>query len=361
MLGVLATLLVAGALPVAAQAKKTPVKAPVITRIVIKRAGKIVRVHSNKRSWKAAIAHMRAWDKRHHVKFTLKFKPKSKTSERAAVVTARWLKPRAGAFTTDSATQYPVQNEQAPIQDGQGNPVSCSLPFDGTGTLPSETSNDDSFFNNTFSSGNDQDAQSAGGFNSDVLTCSGQDTANVTAKSTEIDCTTYESGDNSQVSYGEYATFADGEYAGFCNNPAYANGEEPTPRQFSPIGQGFSCEAPVGVGSDGNTLVKVHGTDTAEAAEFYQYPNDLNPAFETFFSVTTVCVGTIPADATAPDTAVAHPLACYQSGATTDGFLTSSGFGSNFQGYGIEVTYPDGQYAETCNTPDYLDSGPDEA
>ena len=239
----------------------------------------------------------------------------------------------------------------------------CSLPYDGTGTLPSETSSDDSFFTNTFSSGNDADAQAVGGWNADVLTCSGQDTTNVSTTSTEIDCTTYESVDNFQTSYGEYATFADGEYAGFCSNPALANGEEPTPLDFSPIGQGFTCEAPVGVGSDGNTLVKVHGTDTAEAAEFYEYPTDINPAFQQFFSVTTVCVGTIPAGTTAPDTAVAHPLSCYQSGATTpDGFLSDAGFtATNFQGYGIEVTYPDGQYAETCSTPDYLDTGPDDA
>jgi hypothetical protein len=104
---------------------------------------------------------------------------------------------------------------------------------------------------------------------------------------------------------------------------------------------GFSCEVTVGVGADGQTAQNFR---TADSSEFYfaykQRPH------HSLYSVTTNCVGTLPAGTVHANAIVSHPVACKQF----DPFNQSA---PAIQGYGMSTTYPDGQYSETCNTPKF--------
>lgn len=102
----------------------------------------------------------------------------------------------------------------------------------------------------------------------------------------------------------------------------------------------YSCEVTVGTGADGNTPVNYHTNDSTEF--YYGYTK----AGRFFRTVTSNCIGTLPKGVTVPTSTVSHDVACEQ-------FDPLNGDKPVIQGYGIETTFADGLYSETCNTPDY--------
>jgi hypothetical protein len=330
-LAALAATIVATALPVvAAQAATRPASVPV--KVVMKRTGPLVRVTSHRLNWAPVIAAIRRFDRKHHLKFRgLAAKPKHRRAARAATTSTVVLSRSLGA-------RMAVAADDETDVTGETTGFDCSVPVD----KPTKSTND----SDTFTSS--QGASTVGG-DSITQTCSGIDPALAGSSSTATDdCTTYTTdGGNTYEGNGLYATFSDGEYAGYCNDPdsgatlSYSLNQNTT----LSVGQGFSCEVPVGTGSNGDTQDNLHTTDSIEGVGLY---SSLDP-FSSFTSVTTVCVGQLPQQTARPnlDTGpVYHTVACEQAGGA--GVVTGP-----VQGYGITVTFPDGQYSETCNTPNY--------
>jgi hypothetical protein len=288
-------------------------------------------------NWGPVLTAVRRYAQRHHIKRVrvitsiykrngrLHFRTKLAHLHGSARHSGRSSLKMSRAFTGSVTAGPPISS----IQTG----FSCSVPVDGP---TAETTNDSvSFYN------------SQGGFNSLTQNCSGHDNS-INSNSTATDCTTYSGGDPIS-STGLYTTFADGEYTDYCNDPSvgadyFIFGYAPI-GNASPVNQGFRCEATVGVGSDGNKAENVYTSDSVEGSAPYV-------AYELFYplgfytSLTTSCVGSVLAGVTVPSTPVAHTVACMQLG---DPSVSTA----PVQGYGVSVTYPDGQYSETCNTPDY--------
>lgn len=103
--------------------------------------------------------------------------------------------------------------------------------------------------------------------------------------------------------------------------------------------QGYSCSVTVAYGPTGAQTFNTHTTDSTE---FY-IPYTVNST--TYDSVTSNCIGKLPAGKTAPTTIVTHVLtSCSQF----DPFVPGNHY---IFGSGISTTFPDGLYSETCNTP----------
>jgi hypothetical protein len=178
---------------------------------------------------------------------------------------------------------------------------------------------------------------------SDMLACSGNNggTTESHTESGPYNCGNYNGAVSDPNSPYEYAAFADGEYALICNNPA-DNGSGSSNADnsgYNFAAQGFSCQATVGTGSSDNTASNIKNKDSIEFTEDYTDVNN-NPAS----AITTGCMGQLPAKYTVSTSIVAHEVGCSQ--------LNPYGLGY-VRGLGVSVTYPDGQYEETCNTPDY--------
>jgi hypothetical protein len=155
-----------------------------------------------------------------------------------------------------------------------------------------------------------------------------------TVTSTETDCTVYgPSGEEGTL--GAYADFSDGEFVDSCSTPATGLG-----RQILYSGvfdAGFSCEATIGTGSNDKTPLNVRNGDSVEYGLVYETPAFTEPDA----SFTTACVGEVPTR-TVFNTKkiVVHKVAC--SEASPIGPIPASG---------LSVTFPDGQYSETCTAP----------
>ena len=159
-------------------------------------------------------------------------------------------------------------------------------------------------------------------------TCSGS-TGAVGTPSVTSDCG---SGGNT---LGAYATFADGEYVDSCSMPL---GHVTGTSGGMPVASGFRCEATIGVGSDGNTLLKIHTLDSVEYALLYSSSDASYP----LFSITTACVGKVPAGTVIKPKIKTHVVKCKEAGP----------FGPIYAS-GLSTVFPDGQYSETCTQPSY--------
>jgi hypothetical protein len=281
--------------------------------LVIKRTGKVSHAKSIRDNWQPIRAEIRRYARRHHLKLRPVKKPPVR--KRAAVVTLSRTftsAPRAATASTP-----PISNVNLSF--------TCSVPVNGPGVA---TIDSDSFTN-------EQD-----GYASVTQTCSGIGPAG--QGSSKADCSTTPG----PTRQGLFATFADGEYAGYCNDPgppqssSSVSVDSPTT-----VSQGFVCEATVATGDAGNTPTNIRTTDSIEGGVPYDSISGDQADF--FTSLTTVCVGQVPAATAVPSIHDSHTVACTQAGEPG-----VSG-GAPVQGYGISVTFPDHQFSETCNTPDY--------
>ena len=104
--------------------------------------------------------------------------------------------------------------------------------------------------------------------------------------------------------------------------------------------QGFSCGDTVGVGPSDNTARNIKNADSVEVYQPYA-DYDGNPVT----SITTVCIGKLPSATTISSSIVTHLVNCYEYNPYNPSGAVA--------GLGISVTYPDDQYAESCNVPNY--------
>lgn len=104
--------------------------------------------------------------------------------------------------------------------------------------------------------------------------------------------------------------------------------------------QGYRCETTVGIGTTDGTPQNYFVTDSSEFWFAYLQGG------HQFYSVTSNCVGKLPAATVHSSSIVSHAVACRQ-------FNPFNSSLASIQGYGISTTYPDGLFSETCNTPDF--------
>jgi hypothetical protein len=144
----------------------------------------------------------------------------------------------------------------------------------------------------------------------------------------------------------EVATFMDGEWLALCTVPDRAtSGDSQANDQHAPYvvyQQGFPCQAAVGVGSDGNTAFIAKTNDSLEYSQTYT-END-----QTVTALTTSCIGQLSSSTTVPSTPVYHLVSCTQYDPKAPGKFV--------KGLGETITYPDRQFQETCNVPNYTNS-----
>ena len=136
----------------------------------------------------------------------------------------------------------------------------------------------------------------------------------------------------------EYAWFLDGEWGVVCTVPDDpGNGvsnASADPLKF--YQQGFRCQVPVGTRSDGQTPLNLKNNDSIEV--YQSLGNNV-------YSITTTCMGKLPSNVTAPTSSTTHWLGCLEPNPFPGG--------ASIKGYGATVTFPDGQYSETCSVPNY--------
>jgi hypothetical protein len=136
----------------------------------------------------------------------------------------------------------------------------------------------------------------------------------------------------------EYVWFVDGEWGVICTVPD-DNGAGVSHAGGDPLHvyqQGFRCQVPVATGAQGTVPDNLRNNDSIEL--YQSLGNKL-------YSVTTTCIGKLPPGVKAPTSSTTHWLACLEPNGP-------AGSGS-IVGYGATVTYPDGQYSETCSDPNY--------
>jgi hypothetical protein len=103
---------------------------------------------------------------------------------------------------------------------------------------------------------------------------------------------------------------------------------------------GFRCQVTIGQGATDTTY---HNHFVTDSIEFYI---EYHAGGQTLYSVTTNCVGTLPAGTPVASTIVSASTAkCGQFDPFDQTkFIT---------GHGITTTFPDGMFSETCNTPKF--------
>ena len=140
----------------------------------------------------------------------------------------------------------------------------------------------------------------------------------------------------------EDATFMDGESVIVCNTPDDngAGGSQASSVPYTFYRQGFTCQATVGIGADGNTADNIKNQDSIEFHQDYS-PSGGGPTS----SITTACVGQLPHNVTPPSQPATHVVGCSQYNPFVPGGVV--------RGLGLSASYPDGQYSEVCNTPNY--------
>jgi hypothetical protein len=189
--------------------------------------------------------------------------------------------------------------------------------------------------------------QSYGDLAGDVASCVGNDGGTAEANSffPNPSCDLAD-GKSVHTSPLELAKFVDGEVLVLCTVPDdNGSGGSAANDQLAPYvvyQQGFPCQAAVGAGSSGNSAFIAKTKDSIEYSQTYTENG------QTVKALTTSCIGQLPAGKTAPSTAVAHLVSCTQY----DPFAA----GKFVKGLGETITYPDGQFQETCNVPDYTNS-----
>lgn len=157
--------------------------------------------------------------------------------------------------------------------------------------------------------------------------------------------------------------FAVSVYYGPCVFANFSDGESMAPAPIIPDDNGagdsdaqnvlptlykqaFTCQATVGVGASDSTADNIKNQDSVE---FYvNYPDyDGHPVS----SITTACIGEVPAGVTINTSApVTHLVGCSEYNPFVPGGYV--------QGLGISGTFPDRQYGEICNVPNYPVSQP---
>jgi len=176
---------------------------------------------------------------------------------------------------------------------------------------------------------------------SDVLDCSGNNgsTTEANAESNGPACNL----GGESVSSGPFvsATFMDGENALVCNVPddnglgdSLANNYP-----FKVYQQGFACQATAGTGSLDKNAYNTTDNDSIEVYQTYTNYGGLLTS-----SVVSVCVGQLPSNTQISSQIVTNLVGCSQVNPFTGGVIT---------GYGESITYPNHQYSEYCDTPNY--------
>lgn len=138
----------------------------------------------------------------------------------------------------------------------------------------------------------------------------------------------------------EYVWFVDGEWGVICtvpddNGAGVSNAGSDALKVYQ---QGFKCQVPAATPGPNNTVVPVNLRNT-DSIELYQ---SLGSGV---YSVTTTCIGKLPASVTPPKADSTHTLGCLEPNPFPGG--------ASIKGYGATVTYADGQYSETCSVPNY--------
>lgn len=223
-------------------------------------------------------------------------------------------KKRNPGFTAPAVA--PPYTPKPPVYPGPKG-FACNVPFNA----PTMTTNDSYQFGQRFKVNGTQEF-------SLTETCSGS-TGPVGTPSVTPDC------GSSGQSLGAYATFADGEYVDSCSLPITAAN---TIFGGGPVASGFRCEVTVGVGSDGNTPMKIHTVDSVEYALAYSSSAASYP----LLSITTACVGKLPAGTVIKPKIKTHVVKCKEIGPTGPVYAS-----------GLSTVFPDGQYSETCTQPGY--------
>jgi hypothetical protein len=144
--------------------------------------------------------------------------------------------------------------------------------------------------------------------------------------------------------YGFYLTaqFIDGEQEELCNTPD-ENPSGNSNATYQPVSvylQGFKCQATVGVNADGQTPLNMKTPDSIEVDQAYTDPNGNSVS-----SISTVCAGQLPKTVTPPTSTVTHEVGCSEY----NPYVT----GKTVRSIGESATFPDGQYTEECNLPNY--------
>jgi hypothetical protein len=192
--------------------------------------------------------------------------------------------------------------------------------------------------------------QSYGDLAADVLSCVGHNSETTMDNSYFPSPACGNSGAKSvDVAPLEIARFTDGEWMALCTVPddngaggSAANDHSNSTAAYAVYQQGFTCEVVVGVGSDGSTPFVTRTKDSLEYSQTYtENGQDVT-------AVTTSCIGQLPSGQTAPGTASAHLVSCTQYDPKAPGKVV--------KGLGETITYPDGQFQETCNVPNYTNS-----
>ena len=189
--------------------------------------------------------------------------------------------------------------------------------------------------------------QTYGALTADVMACVGNDGGNAESNAFFPSPACSNSGaDSVNEAPLEVAKFMDGEWMVLCTVPDdNGSGGSAANTQHAPYvvyQQGFPCEAAVGTGSSGNNAFIAKTNDSLEYSQTYTENG------QTVKALTTSCIGQLPSNKTAPSTPVAHLVSCTQY----DPFAA----GKFVRGLGETITYPDGQFQETCNVPDYSNS-----
>ena len=180
-----------------------------------------------------------------------------------------------------------------------------------------------------------------------MLSCVGNDGGNTESNAFFPSPTCVNSrGDSVDEAPLEVAKFMDGEWMALCTVPDDSGtGGSEANDQHAPYvvyQQGFPCEAAVGTGSSGNSAFIAKTNDSLEYSQTY------NETGQTVTALTTSCIGQLPSGKTAPSTPVAHLVSCTQ--------YDPKAAGKFVKGLGETITYPDGQFQETCNVPNYTNS-----
>jgi hypothetical protein len=189
--------------------------------------------------------------------------------------------------------------------------------------------------------------QSYGGLSADVLSCVGNDGGNAESNAFFPSPTCVNNhGDSVDEAPLEVAKFMDGEWMTLCTVPDdNGSGGSAANTQHAPYvvyQQGFPCEAAVGTGSSGNSAFIAKTNDSLEYSQTYTENG------QTVTALTTSCIGQLPSGKTAPSAPVAHLVSCTQ--------YDPKAAGKFVKGLGETITYPDGQFQETCNVPNYTNS-----
>lgn len=193
--------------------------------------------------------------------------------------------------------------------------------------------------------------QSYGPLYGDVLNCVGNNGGNTEGNSFYAYPTCHSS-DNQSVKYAplEYASFTDGEWIVLCtvpdDNGSGASQANDQGARYNVYQQGFKCEAAIGTGAGDSTPTAVRTNDSLEYSQTYN--EDTNGITDTVTAVTTTCVGQLASNVHVAGTPEANLVSCTQYDPLAPG--------KYLRGLGETITYPDGQYQETCNVPDYRQS-----